>query len=62
MVHGARVQGYFNTLRMELADRNIDVTMVCPGPVESEVGTGGTAHVGSRSALCLWNSTRGAAQ
>lgn len=28
---------YFNALRMEVADRNVDVSLVCPGPVESEV-------------------------
>ena len=27
------VQGFFNSLRMEVCDRNVQVTMVCPGPV-----------------------------
>ena len=30
------VQGFFNTLRMEVADRNVSVTLVCPGPVVSD--------------------------
>ena len=25
------LQGYFNTLRMEVYDKNIGVTMICPG-------------------------------
>jgi short-subunit dehydrogenase len=29
--------GYFDAMRSELADQNIKVTMVCPGPVESEI-------------------------
>ncbi|GFN94503.1 dehydrogenase/reductase sdr family member 7 [Plakobranchus ocellatus] len=31
------VQGYFDTLRTEMALNNIDVTIICPGPVFSEV-------------------------
>jgi short-subunit dehydrogenase len=31
------LQGFFNTLRYEVADRNITVTTVCPGPVVSMV-------------------------
>jgi len=30
------LQGYFDTLRMEVADRNITISMICPGPVVSE--------------------------
>lgn len=30
------LQGFFNTMRFELADQGISVTMVCPGPVVSE--------------------------
>jgi hypothetical protein len=46
------VQGYYNALRMEVADRNVHVTMVCPGPVESEVGVG-PLYCASRVALFL---------
>lgn len=31
------LHGYFDALRAELADANISVTLVCPGPVESEI-------------------------
>ena len=31
------VQGYFEALRMEQAHNNIDVTLVCPGPVYSKI-------------------------
>lgn len=31
------VQGFFNTLRMETAYRGLDVLLVCPGPVQSEI-------------------------
>lgn len=30
------VQGFFKTLRLEVADRNVRVTLVCPGPVVSQ--------------------------
>ena len=30
------LQGFFDTLRMEVSDRNIQVTTICPGPVQSE--------------------------
>lgn len=29
--------GYFNALRAEVANKNISVSIVCPGPVESEI-------------------------
>lgn len=29
------IQGYFDTLRMELADKNISILSVCPGPVDT---------------------------
>ena len=29
------VQGYFDTLRMEVADKGIEVQSVCPGPVDT---------------------------
>lgn len=29
--------GFFNALRMEVVDRNVDVTLVCPGPVVSDI-------------------------
>lgn len=31
------IQGYFNTLRMEVHEHNIGVTLVCPGPVQTNV-------------------------
>ena len=31
------LQGYFESLRMEVFDKNIGVTLVCPGPVVSNV-------------------------
>ena len=31
------LQGWFDTLRVELAPENINVTMICPGPVMSDV-------------------------
>ena len=30
-------KGYFNTLRMEVHEHNIGVTLVCPGPVQTNV-------------------------
>ena len=30
-------QGYFDALRMEIKSDNIDVQMVCPGPVVSSI-------------------------
>ena len=30
-------QGYFDALRMEIKSDNIDVQMVCPGPVVSNI-------------------------
>ena len=36
MVNGVLFpQGYFETLRMELADKNISILSVCPGPVDT---------------------------
>lgn len=29
------MQGYFDTLRMELSDKNISILSVCPGPVDT---------------------------
>lgn len=29
--------GYFNALRSEVASHNVSVSVVCPGPVESEI-------------------------
>lgn len=31
------VQGYYNALRNEVAYRGVDITLVCPGPVESDI-------------------------
>ena len=31
------LQGYFNTLRMEVHNKNIGVTMICPGLVYSNI-------------------------
>ncbi|KAA0153620.1 hypothetical protein FNF27_06772 [Cafeteria roenbergensis] len=31
------VQGYYSALRNEVSYRGVDVTLVCPGPVESEI-------------------------
>lgn len=31
------IQGYYDSLRSEVCDRGIDVTLICPGPVESEI-------------------------
>ena len=33
----ALAQGFYNTLRAELADRDVGVTLVCPGPVDSDI-------------------------
>ena len=30
-------QGYFDTARLELAEHNIGVQIICPGPVESSL-------------------------
>ena len=30
-------QGYYNTLRMEVNEHGIGVTLVCPGPVQTDV-------------------------
>ena len=32
-----RFQGYFDTARLELAEHNIGVQIICPGPVESSL-------------------------
>lgn len=32
-MHG--LQGYFDSLRMELADSGVNVLTVCPGPVDT---------------------------
>ncbi|CAG7816755.1 unnamed protein product [Allacma fusca] len=32
------IQGYFNSLRMEMYGKNVDVTLLCPGPVYSDIG------------------------
>ena len=37
-MHGTsslNLQGFFDTLRMEVADSGVSVHMVCPGPVET---------------------------
>ena len=31
------MQGYFNALRMEVADSEVKVLLVCPGPVQTEL-------------------------
>lgn len=33
----SRFQGYFDTARLELAEHNIGVQIICPGPVESSL-------------------------
>ena len=33
------MHGYFDALRAEVADKNVSVSIVCPGPVESEITT-----------------------
>lgn len=30
-------QGYYNTLRMEVNEHGIGVTLICPGPVQTDV-------------------------
>ncbi|CAG7816754.1 unnamed protein product [Allacma fusca] len=32
------IQGYFNSLRMEMYGKNVDVTLLCPGPVYTDIG------------------------
>jgi dehydrogenase/reductase SDR family member 7B len=32
------LQGYFDTLRAELSEHGITVTMACPGPIKSNIG------------------------
>ncbi|XP_065836252.1 dehydrogenase/reductase SDR family member 7-like [Oscarella lobularis] len=39
------LHGWFNTLRLELMAENIDVTIVCPGPVVSEGAASAITHV-----------------
>ena len=29
------VQGYFDTLRLEVADKGIEIQSICPGPVDT---------------------------
>lgn len=31
------IQGWYQSLRAEVSDKNIDVTIVCPGPVKSNI-------------------------
>lgn len=39
------VNGYFHSLRAELADKNISITVACPGPIEtSSVGHGSSGN------------------
>jgi short-subunit dehydrogenase len=51
------LQGYYSALRNEVSFRGIDVTLVCPGPVESEiVGHGECAMVcGAMSLFTVWS-------
>ena len=35
--HNSNFQGWFDAARVELASNNIDITMVCPGPVFSNI-------------------------
>jgi dehydrogenase/reductase SDR family protein 7 len=44
------IQGYFDALRMEVADRGVWVTNVCPGPVKSEI----TVHAFTEQAGRKW--------
>ncbi|KAF8027789.1 hypothetical protein BT93_E0649 [Corymbia citriodora subsp. variegata] len=37
------LNGYFHTLRSELCQKGIKVTVVCPGPIETSNGSGATA-------------------
>jgi dehydrogenase/reductase SDR family protein 7 len=38
------LHGYFNSLRMETCGKNIDVTMICPGPVQTPIFTAAFTH------------------
>lgn len=38
------LHGYFDSLRAEVADRGIRVTIACPGPVVSEIGRHAIVH------------------
>ncbi|XP_031478079.1 uncharacterized protein LOC116249091 isoform X2 [Nymphaea colorata] len=40
------VNGYFHTLRSELCQRGIKVTVVCPGPIDTSKSTGDASSLG----------------
>ena len=41
------LQGWFQSLAYEMADKNIAVTVICPGPVVSNItSVAFTAHAG----------------
>lgn len=43
------INGYFHTLRSELFQKGIKVTVVCPGPIETSNGSGATSSEKKRS-------------
>ena len=48
------MEGFFGALRMELAGTGVDVLVVCPGPIDTEIharrlGADGTTHHGARA-------------
>ena len=49
------VQGFFDTLRMEIADTGVNILSVCPGPVESKSYDAiFTTEIGKVMCLCMW--------
>ncbi|KXJ04996.1 dehydrogenase/reductase SDR family member 7, partial [Exaiptasia diaphana] len=43
------LHGYFDSLRMELSDSNINIQLVCPGPVQSNVAANAFTSIKDKS-------------
>ncbi|XP_020894894.1 dehydrogenase/reductase SDR family member 7-like [Exaiptasia diaphana] len=43
------IHGYFDTLRMELSDSNINIQLLCPGPVHSNVAANAFTSIKDKS-------------
>ena len=52
------MQGYFNALRMEVADSGVKILLVCPGPVRTELFSNALhSHIKIVRPSCLHSST-----
>ena len=54
MTNNLFAQGYFDALRMEIKSDNIDVQMVCPGPIVSSISMNAfSSQLDKVSMFCL---------